>query len=213
MNELLLLAASGLAREVLSTDQGDYRIVGILDDDALLRGEWIGGVEVLGGIDRAVDGDESLLVCVGAGRGRRKVVDRLASLGVRADRYAIIVDSSVRVPESCVIGAGSILLSNVVLTADVVVGRHVVAMPHVTLTHDDVVGDFATLAAGVTLGGSVTVGAASYLGMNASVRQRVTVGAGVTIGMGAVVLGDVPDGETWAGVPARRLAAPAGASR
>jgi acetyltransferase-like isoleucine patch superfamily enzyme len=78
-------------------------------------------------------------------------------------------------------------------------------MPGVTLTHDDVVEDFATFAAGVSLGGGVRIGRGAYLGMNASVREGVTVGAGATIGMGAAVLADVPDDETWVGVPARVL--------
>ena len=78
-------------------------------------------------------------------------------------------------------------------------------MPGVTLTHDDVVEDFATLAAGVSLGGGVRIGRAAYLGMNSCVRERTRVGAGTRIGMGAAVLADVPDGETWAGVPARVL--------
>jgi acetyltransferase-like isoleucine patch superfamily enzyme len=78
-------------------------------------------------------------------------------------------------------------------------------MPNVTMTHDCVVADFATLAAGVSLGGGVRVGRAAYLGMNAAVHPGVRIGAGAVVGMGAVVLTDVPDGETWAGVPARAL--------
>jgi acetyltransferase-like isoleucine patch superfamily enzyme len=31
------------------------------------------------------------------------------------------------------------------------------------------------------------------------------IGAGAVIGMGSVVLHDVPAGEVWAGVPARRI--------
>jgi serine acetyltransferase len=79
-------------------------------------------------------------------------------------------------------------------------------MPGVTFTHDDVVADFATFAAGVSLGGGVRVGRAAYLGMNASVRERLTIGDRATIGMGAAVLADVPDGETWVGVPAHTTA-------
>jgi serine acetyltransferase len=37
------------------------------------------------------------------------------------------------------------------------------------------------------------------------VRENLTIGAGAVIGMGSVVLADVPDGQTWAGVPARKL--------
>lgn len=205
MRELLLLGASGLAREVAAAQQGGYRVVGVLDDDPELRGTRVAGVEVLGGIAHAAEYDADLAVCVGSGRGRRAVVERLAGLGVGEERFATLIDASVRVPDGCAVGVGSILLAQVVLTADVTVGRYVVAMPNVTLTHDCRVGDYATLTAGVSLAGAVTVGDAAYLGMNASVRQRLTIGAGAVVGMGAAVLADVPAGETWAGVPARPL--------
>ena len=91
------------------------------------------------------------------------------------------------------------------LTASVTLGSHVVAMPGVTFTHDDVVADFATLAAGTSLGGGVRVGRGAYLGMNSSVREQTSIGSYATIGMGAAVLSDVPEGETWVGVPAHAV--------
>lgn len=44
-----------------------------------------------------------------------------------------------------------------------------------------------------------------WIGASATILQGVTVGEGAIIGAGAVVTHDVPPGETWAGVPARRL--------
>lgn len=205
MRKLLLLGASGLAREVANAAQDDYRVIGILDDNPDLQGTQVSDIDVLGGMHLAVEHDAQLLVCVGSGSARRTIVRRLMALGVRDERFGTLVDASVRIPPSCSVGTGSILLAGSVLTADISLGKHVVVMPHVTLTHDNLLGDFTTVASGVCLGGGVVLGEASYLGMNASVRQLVRVGAGAVIGMGAVVLHDVPDGETWAGVPAGAL--------
>lgn len=204
---LLLIAASGLAREVLPVVRESRRnVLGFLDDrhDELPR--TIGDAPMLGRLDDIVlYPDADVLVCVGSGRGRERVVARLNTLGVDDSRYATVVDPSVRNPDACPVGAGSILLAGVVITANAVIGTHVVAMPQVTITHDCLIDDFATLAAGVTLGGGVRVGRGAYLGMNCSVRQGTSIGPGATIGMGAVVLSDIRDLETWAGVPARRL--------
>lgn len=208
MSELLLIAASGLAREVLATvrESGQFDVVGVLDDNEDMVGSVVDGARVLGPVSDALRYPEArAVVCVGAGSGRARVVARLAGLGFPQNRYAAVVDSSVRIPQGCRIGVGSILLGHVTLTAGVTLGDHVVVMPGVTLTHDDIVEDFATFASGVSLGGGVRIGRTAYLGMNASVRQGTSVGAGATIGMGAVVLGDVPEEETWVGVPARAM--------
>ena len=73
------------------------------------------------------------------------------------------------------------------------------------MTHDDIIGDYATLCAGVVLGGGVHVGARAYLGMNASVRQDLMVGRDSTLGMGSALVRDLPELQTWAGVPAGPL--------
>lgn len=202
MTGILLVGASGLAREVVAAGLADVR--GVLDDDPALHGHAFAGVPVIGGSEIAVGRTESLLVCVGPSGARRRVVERLAANGVGSSRYATFVAPGARIGRSSVVGRGSIVLDGVVVTADAVLGEHVVVMPNATVTHDDVLDDFATLAAGVALGGGVRVGRGAYVGMNASVRQGVSVGAGATVGMGAVVLHDVPQGETWVGVPAQK---------
>lgn len=212
MTELLLVGASGLAREVLTLlrNRPEYAPVGILDDLPELQGSSVDGVPVLGGLDQVARHPlAQLVLCVGQGSERARILDRLTALGVAATRYATVVHPGVELPADCEVGSGSVLLAGVVLTAVVRIGRHVVVMPNSTLTHDVVVEDFATLCAGVALGGGVHVGRAAYIGMNASVRERVTIGPGAILGMGAALLTELPAGETWVGVPA----APADRSR
>ncbi len=204
----MLLAATGLAREVLvmERDRGAHDTIRVLDDDPALWGTELDGVPVVGGLDLVGEyADHELLVCAGRGTSRRAIVERLADLGVGAGRYATVVHPRVHLPDGCRIGRGSIVLEGVVMTAAVDVGEHVVAMPHVTLTHDDVVEDFVTLCAGVNLGGRVRVRTGAYLGMGSCVREDVVVGEDAVLGMGAALTTGLPAGETWVGVPARRI--------
>jgi sugar O-acyltransferase (sialic acid O-acetyltransferase NeuD family) len=208
MTGLLIVAASGLAREVLATERAraHYDDFVFVDDDQRLWGTEVAGVPVAGGLEEVkAYPDHSVVVCPGAGLVRRAVVKRLDAFGVEQERYACVIHPSVDVPAGCAVGTGSILLAHTALTAEVTIGVHVVVMPNCSLTHGDHVDDYATLAAGVSLGGEVLVGRAAYVGMNASVRQRVAIGPRATLGMGAALLQDLPRGSTWAGVPARPL--------
>lgn len=163
-------------------------------------------MRVLGGSELVHDHpDVKVVVCVANAHrpdGRRSVVRRL---GLPSDRYATVVHPHASVSPGVELGVGSVLLAGVVITSPQRVGAHVLAMPQVLLTHDDEVSDFVTMAGRAGLAGDVHVGEAAYLGSGALVREGVRVGAEAVIGMGSVVLNDVPPGQTWAGVPARRL--------
>jgi sugar O-acyltransferase (sialic acid O-acetyltransferase NeuD family) len=208
MNRLLLIAASGLAREALAVERalGRFARIRVLDDDSALWGSRLDGEPIVGGLElvREYD-DHRVLVCAGKGPTRRAIVDRLTDLGVTHDRFARTIHPAVDVPAGCSVGAGSIVLAGVALTANVRMGNHVVVMPNVSLTHDDMVADYATIAAGVALGGSVHIGSGAYLGMNSSIREGLSVGHDAVLGMGSVLLTELPAGETWAGVPARPI--------
>jgi acetyltransferase-like isoleucine patch superfamily enzyme len=54
-------------------------------------------------------------------------------------------------------------------------------------------------------GADVTIGRNVWLGCHVTVLPGVTIGDHAIIGAGAVVTHDVPAGERWVGVPARRI--------
>jgi sugar O-acyltransferase (sialic acid O-acetyltransferase NeuD family) len=209
---LLIVGAGGLAREVLAVVRAinsvsaRWTVVGYCDDNPALHGTLIEGVPVLGPIDVVhATPDAAVVVCTASTRNqasRQRITDRL---GLTAERYATVVHPAAAIAQGTELGAGSVIMALVAVTAPQVVGAHVVVMPHTTITHDDRIADYVTFASRVSLSGGVTVGETVYLGSGALVREGVSIGAGALIGMGAVVLNDVPPGEVWVGNPARRL--------
>jgi sugar O-acyltransferase (sialic acid O-acetyltransferase NeuD family) len=206
LSELLLLAATGLAREVLLTVRasGQYDVLGILDDDPQLLDVLVDGAPVLGTLEDAAMFPKALFaVCLPAGRDREAVVERLTQSGVQGNRYGTVLDPDIRLPDDCRIGPGSILLRHATVGPQVTLGNHTVVMPSVTLACGLQSGDFATFSAGSSLGEDVRVGRGAHIGMNAGVADGLSVGDYSSVGMGAAVLQDVPEYETWVGVPAR----------
>jgi sugar O-acyltransferase (sialic acid O-acetyltransferase NeuD family) len=212
LEPLLLIGAGGFARETLELvrainhEAPTWDLVGLLDDDPRRLGDHVLGVRVLGPAAAAADHPHAMVAaCVAspADPGRRlRLVTRL---GMPTERFATLVHPAAVVPGSASVGPGCVIHACTVLTADVRVGAHVAVMPAVVLTHDDVVEDGVTFGAGARVAGGVRIGQGAYVGSGALIREHVVVGEAAVVGMGAVVTRDVPAGEIWAGVPARRL--------
>lgn len=108
-------------------------------------------------------------------------------LSVRVSPY-VTVDSGIERPTE--VGEGTLLL----------------AKSHIG--HDAIVGAGCEIATGAVIGGYAELGDGVKVGLNATVLPYRKIGNGARIGAGAVVTHDVPAGEVWAGVPARRLVRP-----
>ncbi len=210
--ELVIVGAGGFGRETaqavhaLHATGAPWHLLGYIDDDPALEGQQIDGAVVLGGRNRIAQfPDASVVICTGRPGNYVSRIRIAADLDLPDERCATIAHPTAVISQSSSVGPGTVVLAHVTLTAAVRIGAHVAIMPNVTLTHDDVIDDFVTLASGVCLGGGVRIRKGAYVGAGAIIGEHLTVGAFSLIGMGSVVTHDVPPGEVWAGVPARRF--------
>lgn len=206
--DLLLIGAGGLAREVLEITQllQGTTVSGILDDNETLIGTSISGVPVLGKIAE-IDKFPNcrVLICVASSKNPRRRLEIADQIDIDPNRYFSAIHPTVSLGSSVRIGHGAIIMSCCSVTADVVIGQHCVLMPNVVMTHDDMIGNGCTFGAGSTIAGNVKLGDSVYVGSGTHVREFLQVGSGAVLGMGSVVTKDVPPDEVWIGNPAQSL--------
>ena len=181
-------------------------IGGFCEMEEMLRGA---GHEILRVVESGEDegylasGDKSIPIVVSPdGALRCKVAKKYTVAGFS---FATIVAKTAGVSESAMIGDGSVIAERAVVTAKTKIGRFVKINTAATVTHECIIGDYATIAPRAVLLGRVKVGEGAYIGANATIMPGLTIGKGAIVGAGAVVTKDVPAGETWVGVPARRM--------
>ena len=112
-------------------------------------------------------------------------------------RFPAVIEEGCTIRELVRVHAGCVRETRIGANTLLMAGSHV--------GHDVVIGEGCEVAPNAVVGGCCTIGDGVRIGMNAAINPDTTIGDGARIGSGSVVNRDVPAGETWVGVPARRI--------
>ena len=142
-DKLLLVGAGGFGRVALEHAQKQYDCAFV--DDGYAAGTIINGAEVVGKISdiaRLFGKYKKLIVAIGNNTVREKVYKEAAAIGYS---FPNVIVGSAYVSPFAFIGAGCILLNNVVVQNNAKVGNGVILNPGVEVHNDSVVEDYALI--------------------------------------------------------------------
>ena len=204
MKDVLIVGASGLAKEVIAWCSSVFNVVGYTtpsnfsDNQFDLPGSSFSDDEVT----PDVAGTEHVLFAIGSTKIRRKLHLIYQEKGFK---FPNLIHPSSVVSTSACLGEGVIIAPNCVVSADVKIGNLCFINFQCGIGHDATIGNYVQINPGSQLGGCCIVCDETLIGSSSTILQGVKVGSSVTVGSGSVVFAKVANGSTVMGNPARRM--------
>ena len=135
-----------------------------------------------------------------------QVRNRISKLLPEDTKYFSYIDSSaILLDKNIVIGEGSFIGANCVLTTNIRLGKHSILNRGVQVGHDTIIGDCFSAMANSVISGNVTIGNNVYMGNNSSIKEKTEICDDVIIGMNGCVIRNIDKPGTYVGVPVNKI--------
>lgn len=208
VNDILIVGAGGFCRVVLSIlhSYKNFNVIGIADRDSKNIGEEISGSVIKYSWKNFTEiyekGTQYAVIAIGDNDERKELFSRLSSIGFE---IPTIIHPSAIIEKDAVVGNGCVICMGIKIGTQVSIGKNGIVWTGSIIDHEAKIGDYVFIAPGCNIAGRVKIGDGSFVGIGSTIKEKITIGKSVVIGAGSVVISDICDNTTVAGVPAKTL--------
>lgn len=213
MKDIVIIGAGGLGKEVawlienINSQTPTWNIIGFLEDESKseLFGQMIYGYKVLGSDTwLSLYEKEIYIICaIGKSFSRKLIYEKFSTYPNL--KLATLIDPTVRIDKTVIIGQGSIICRNCIITTDTQIGKGVLMNTGASVGHDSIVGDYCTFLTNAMAAGLTIFGETCDIGAGAFILQGKKIAANTTLAPLSSVLRDITESGVYTGNPARRI--------
>ena len=206
---IIVLGAGGHARVLIDALRSRGAIIqGIVDAEKGSHGGMLFDIPIIGDDQAVLDiSNDSIGLVNGIGTIRvsslrRQIYDDFKRQGYC---FATVIHASAIVAADVLLAEGAQIMAGAVLQTGCQIGQNTIINTRVAVDHDCIIGNHVHVSPGATLCGNVTVGDGAHIGAGSTVIQGIRIGRNGMVAAGALVIRDIADDVTVAGVPAREM--------
>ena len=134
-----------------------------------------------------------------------KTAELYDGLNIPKDRLATVVHRSAFIDDTVVIEPGCFVMCNAYIAPRTHIGESTMIKANTNIGHDVNIGRLCHIAMGSTIVSCVDIGDCADVAVSATALAHTKIGNYGMLSAAALATHDIPDGEIWAGVPARFL--------
>ena len=143
-----------------------------------------------------------MMVAVADSKDRFDIVQKLP----KETQYFTYIHPTVLIMDDNIeIGGGSFIGAYSILTTNIKIGKHAILNRGNHIGHDCEIGNYFSAMPGAIVSGNVKIYDCVYMGNNSSIKEKLSIHSMCKIGMNAAVVKHIEDGETYVGVPAKKI--------
>ena len=203
---LIIIGSGGQGANIASIAVDSGIIVDSFIEEVLNKKEYL-GLTVYNSFDHIKDSKKfNFAIALGENFQRQQLFNKLLKRFPEMN-FPVLKHPSASISSFASLGAGSIIMPNVVVGSKASIGRFCILGNQSCLGHDSTMSDFSSLGPGSITGGSVMIGKRCVISMRATIKQGIKIQNDTILGSSSYLNKNLPKNIVAYGTPAKKIRA------